>query len=75
MLDTTIGLLHSFLLTLGVELLCVILDTTVSNDHCTKAKGFLTPYHLSVDPCSRSFSRLRPRSLRKLQAFLQKVWK
>jgi len=30
-LDTSIGLLHDFLLTLGVELLGVVLDTTISS--------------------------------------------
>ena len=30
-LDTAIGLLHDFLLTLGVELAGVVLDTTVSS--------------------------------------------
>ena len=51
MLDTTIGLNHGFLPTLGVELFGVVLDTAIGSDHLTKAKGFLTPSLREEDPC------------------------
>ena len=52
-LDTTIGLLHGFLLALTcAQLLGVVLDTTVSSDrHFTECKGIFTPLTPKGDPC------------------------
>ena len=62
MLDSTIGLNHGFLLTLGVELLGVVLDTTVGCDHDTECKGTFdtfSPFGGSVFPVPFSVAYFR----------------